>query len=66
MFVQGQMYRRRDIHAGFGGQQQGGISTPRKFPLVLLFTGDSGEQYGYSDGWSAEGIFLYTGEGQRG
>jgi len=69
MFIQGQVYhRRRDLHASFGGQRQGGISTPSQHNLILLFTGEQGEQYGYSDGWSpdADGVFLYTGEGQRG
>ena len=58
--------RRRDIHDRFGGQRQGGISTPPGSPFVFLFTGGSGEQYGYSDGWSTDGIFSYTGEGQIG
>ena len=66
MFVLGQIYRRRDLHSRFGGQRQGGISTPASHNLILLFTGKQGEQYGYSDGWSHEGVFLYTGEGQRG
>src|SRR5436309_11080683 len=51
-FEIGRIYsRRQDIHARFGGQQQGGIATPAKAPFVFLFTGASGEQYGYSDGW---------------
>lgn len=67
MFTQGQLYHRRsEIHALYGGQQQGGISTPAKHKIILLFTGESGEQYGYSDGWTDEGIYLYTGEGQKG
>jgi 5-methylcytosine-specific restriction protein A len=67
MFEIGRSYsRRRDIHARYGGQGQGGISTPRDKPYIFLFTGESGEQYGYRDGWDAEGVFLYTGEGQRG
>lgn len=64
-FSFGQNYRRREIHAEYGGQQQGGISTPAGQPLVLLFSGDSGEQYGYRDGF-VEGVYQYTGEGQRG
>jgi len=32
----------------------------------MLFTGDSGEQFGYRDGWGENGIFVYTGEGQKG
>jgi 5-methylcytosine-specific restriction enzyme A len=31
-----------------------------------LFTGQSGEQYGYRHGWDDNGVFLYTGEGQEG
>ena len=66
MFVQGQVYRRRDLHTQFGVQQQGGINTPSKFTFVLLFTGDSGAQHGYRDGWQEDGLFSYTGEGQIG
>ena len=63
----GQVYNRRpDIHDRFGGQRQGSISTPQGAPFVFLFTGDSREQYGYSDGWGADGVFRYTGEGQVG
>lgn len=66
LFVPGQIYRRRDLHSRLGGQRQGGISTPAGHNLVLLFTGSTGQQHGYKDEWSPEGIFLYTGEGQRG
>jgi 5-methylcytosine-specific restriction protein A len=65
-FVPGQVYRRRELHGKFGGQRQGGISTPAKAPFIFLMTGDSGKQHGYSDEWTDEGIFLYTGEGQHG
>src|SRR5437870_2192455 len=66
-FEIGQIYdRRKDIHAPFGGQRQGGISTPDGAPYIFLFTGESGEQYGYNDGWAREGVFRYTGEGQVG
>ena len=44
-FEIGKIYSRRtDIHARFGGQQQGGISTPASSPIIFLFTGESGEQ----------------------
>lgn len=66
VFSPGRVYRRRDLHAKFGGQRQGGISTPAKAPFILLITGDSGKQHGYSDEWTDDGVFLYTGEGQRG
>lgn len=58
--------RRRDIHAVYGGQQQGGICTPSQHPVVIVFTGSGGEQHGYADGWSPEGVFRYFGEGQIG
>ena len=65
-FVVGEIYRRRDIHNAYGGQMQGGISTPRDFPMIFLFTGDSGPQYGYEDKFQDDGTFSYTGEGRRG
>jgi 5-methylcytosine-specific restriction enzyme A len=66
MFEPGRVYQRRDLHAAVGGQQQGGISTPADRPLVLLFTGESGRQHGYDDGWEPEGTYRYFGEGQVG
>lgn len=67
MFTIGEIYNRRDaIHKIYGGQQQGGISTPAKYPYVFVFTGESGESYGYADKFQPEGTFWYTGEGQVG
>jgi 5-methylcytosine-specific restriction protein A len=66
MFELGREYSRSEIHDQFGGQKQGGISTPAAHPLIFLFTGKRGEEYGYKDGWTEEGIFYYTGEGQWG
>jgi 5-methylcytosine-specific restriction enzyme A len=65
-FTIGQEYRRRDLHGTYGGQRQGGISTPQQFPIILLFTGESGERYGYGDTFQEDGTFWYTGEGQVG
>lgn len=65
MFEAGKVYHRRnDIHAVYGGQQQGGISTPSGHPFIILVTGDSGEEHGYVDGFRDDGSFWYTGEGQ--
>lgn len=36
------------------------------YSFILLFTGNTGEQHGYSDHFTDEGIFNYTGEGQVG
>jgi 5-methylcytosine-specific restriction protein A len=66
MFVQGQIYLRRELHQKYGGQRQGGISTPSAYPFVMLFTGQQGADYGYHDGWTNDNTFLYTGEGQVG
>ena len=67
MFVPGQVYRRRqDIHGVYGGQGQGGISTPSGHPLIFIFTGESGGTYGYRDEFRPDGTFWYTGEGQTG
>jgi len=67
LFEEGRVYHRRsEIHATYGGQEQGGISTPAKYPYIFLFSGDSGEQYGYRDRWIDTHTFQYFGEGQRG
>jgi len=66
-YAMGQVYnRRKDIHKPFGGQERGGIATPKSCNWVFLFTGEQGEGYGYQDGLRADGIFEYTGEGQVG
>ncbi len=66
-FTVGQVYRRvQDIMEPYGGQRQGGISTPRRHPMVFLFTGESGATYGYRDEFRPDGSFWYTGEGQTG
>lgn len=66
-FKVGALYHRRDeIHARFGGQRQGGISTPKDSPVVILFTGEAGTTHGYHDFWDDEGLLHYYGEGQVG
>lgn len=66
-FIPGQIYhRRKDIHATFKGQQYGGIATPAEAPYVFLFTGDAGEEFGYTDKFQTDGLYWYTGEGQLG
>jgi hypothetical protein len=65
-FIPDQIYKRSDIHDQNGGNRQGGISPSAKFPYIFIFSGKSGEQYGYKDGWDNPNIFSYTGEGQIG
>jgi len=63
----GRVYFRKDLVERYGGQLQSGIWTPREFPVVFIFSGESGEIFGYRDGWTADnGVFRYTGEGQIG
>ncbi len=66
MFVEGQIYRRKDIHDLYGGNRQSGICPSAKMPYIFIFTGSSGEQHGYKDEWLNEDVFSYTGEGQIG
>ena len=68
LFVPGEIYHRKtDLHKIYKGQPQGGISTPKDYNLIFVFTGDSGKNYGYDqhDGWQ-ENVFYLTGEGQKG
>ena len=64
--IHGNVYSKKDLHDYFNGQQQGGISTPSDYPIILLFDTDRGQEYGYNDIWTEEGIFLWVGEGTRG
>ncbi len=66
-FEVGALYNRQNqIHGVFGGQQQGGISTPKEHPLVIAFTGEAGVSHGYHDFWDDAEVFHYFGEGQVG
>lgn len=70
-FEVGALYNRQgEIHDVYGGQRQGGISTPVNAPYIFLFTGTSGTNHGYADYWEDEGkdglVFYYYGEGQLG
>jgi hypothetical protein len=66
-FEDGKVYNRRaDMHAKFGGQQQGGIITPSQHPLVIIIAGEEGLAHGYADRTRDNGVFEYFGEGQVG
>lgn len=66
-FQVGALYNRQaQIHALLGGQQQGGISTPKESPVIIAFTGEAGVSHGYQDFWDDNEIFHYFGEGQSG
>jgi len=67
-FVKGEIYdRQTEIHGPFGGSSQSGIAPSRKAPAIFLFSGASGEQYGYTDKVDeVNGVYSYAGEGQVG
>lgn len=65
----GDIVLRRSVHDAYGGQQQGGISTPRGRNDIFIFTDPaSGARYGYDrfEGLREDGSYSYTGEGQYG
>ncbi|MEJ5142550.1 HNH endonuclease [Gluconobacter albidus] len=66
-FVAGKTYSRRHyIHRLYGGQEQGGISTPADAPGIFIFTGHATSFMGYQDTFQPDGSFHYTGQGQTG
>lgn len=65
----GETRPRREIHGLYGGQDQGGISTPEGSRNILAFTDPAaGRKYGYDrfEGLREDGSFAYTGQGQEG
>lgn len=66
-FIPGNIYHRRnEIHSLYGGNWQGGICPSSQYPYIFIFSGKSGHQHGYQDGWDNPNVFSYTGEGQIG
>ncbi|KAL6055197.1 5-methylcytosine-specific restriction protein A [Balamuthia mandrillaris] len=68
-FVPGMVYLRKSLHDDYGGQRQGGISTPALHDFILLFTKDAASRKkasssGFRDQW-ANGLFYYRGEKMR-
>lgn len=63
-FVEGRVYRRRDVHeSGLGGNRQKGISYPAGGTYVLLFSDpDSKHDWGYKDSWLGNDQYSYYGE----
>ena len=65
-FIRGKSYKRKELHDLYGGNRQSGICPCSDYPFIFIFSGSSGGQYGYEDGWDNENIFRYSGEGQVG
>lgn len=63
-FKVGAQYLRKELHNQFKGQRQHGISTPASESFI--FTDPDSEEYGYSDRFLDNGLFVYSGEGQVG
>jgi 5-methylcytosine-specific restriction enzyme A len=62
----GDTYRRRDLHARFGGNRFKGIAVSQAQNAVLLFhTAEPSQQF-YRDGYDEDGIYWYCGEGTSG
>lgn len=66
-FEIGKVYDRwPEINEPYGGSRQSGISPSSRTAAIFLFTGETGEQYGYEDEFDDDGVFSYVGEGQVG
>ena len=65
-FIRGKSYKRKELHDLYGGNRQSGICPCSDYPIIFIFSGSTGSQYGYEDGWDTENIFRYSGEGQVG
>ena len=59
-------YVRDEIHARFGGTKYKGIVSSPTEPAVLLFHSSEASQQFYGDGLDEDGIYSYSGMGQRG
>lgn len=65
MFEVGREYKRTAIHEKYKGSRQRGITRSSSHSIVLIFTSNTGQAFGYIDEFR-DGVFMYTGEGQVG
>jgi 5-methylcytosine-specific restriction protein A len=65
-FEIGARYVRKELHDQFKGNRQKGISSPAEKDFVFVFTGPSGEKYGYDNALGDDGTLMYYGEGRVG
>jgi 5-methylcytosine-specific restriction protein A len=65
-FEVGSHYVRKELHDQFKGNRQKGISSPATEDFAFIFTGPSGEKYGYDDELLDDGTLIYFGEGRVG
>ena len=65
--VPGNIYKRTEVQASYGGNPQYGITPTKDSKKVFIWSNKSGTHHGYQDGWSDDGsIYYYTGSGQTG
>lgn len=65
-FQIGESYSRKsEITGKFGGSAQSGIAPSARTPSIFIFTGESGEEFGYSDHFDENGNLFYVGAGQE-
>jgi 5-methylcytosine-specific restriction enzyme A len=62
----GAVYRRAQLHSRFGGSRFSGIVPSKIEPVVLLFHTMEPAQQFYRDGFDADGVYWYSGEGSVG
>jgi len=62
----GAVYKRADLHSRFGGSRIAGIVPAKHEPLVLLFHTEEPAHQFYRDGFGADGLYWYCGEGTSG
>lgn len=65
-FEIGKEYKRSELHDHYGGTRQAGISASASLPIIFLFHTPAGDFHGYADGWTDDGLFRYSGQGQVG
>jgi 5-methylcytosine-specific restriction protein A len=65
-FEVGSYYNRWELHDVVAGQRYSGISRPADRQTIFIFTGESGEEYGYEDEFRDDGTFMYSDEGAEG
>lgn len=61
-FEIGAHYVRKELHNQFKGNRQKVISSPADEDFAFIFTGPSGEKYGYDDEFLEDGTLIYFGE----
>lgn len=65
-FQFGKSYTRKgEITGKFGGSGRSGIAPSSQSPAIFIFTGESGEAFGYLDHFDDDGNLIYVGEGQE-